>query len=46
MLRSFFASDLKIVFKSLLILDHDALDKREKIVAVTTFLETKSFKTV
>ena len=40
----FFVSDLKIV--QLLILYHHALDKREQIFYVSTYLETKSFKTV
>ena len=38
----FFVSDLKI----LLILFHNAFDKREKIFYITIYLETKSFKTV
>ena len=34
------------ILKQLLILDHNALDKREKIFCIITYLETKSFKTV
>ena len=37
-----FVPDLKIeYYKQLLILDHNALDEREKIFCVTTYLETK-----
>ena len=40
-----FVSDLKILLQ-LLILNHNALDKRRKIYSITTYLETKLFKTV
>ena len=34
------------ILKQLLILDHNVLEKRGKIFCITTYLETKSFKTL
>ena len=34
------------ILQQLLILDHNALDKSRKIFSVTSYLETKSFKTL